>query len=63
MTYISNSWWEPDNSELVSHDWVVHTLRNLEWHYGLDRAVAITAGSDPATEADVAAWNRLGSAR
>ena len=44
----------------VTHSWDAFTARRLIWHYGPERAAAITTGQDPATEADVAAWNALG---
>lgn len=47
----------------VSHSWAEHTRRALEWRYGYARAAAIVAGRDPATQADVDAWNRLGTRR
>ena len=39
------------------------TMARLQWQYGPERAVAIVAGIDPATNADLAAWNALGGAR
>lgn len=33
----------------------------LAWQYGPDRAMAILAGTDPQTQADIARWNALGS--
>jgi hypothetical protein len=35
--------------------------RRLQWQYGFDGAILRFGGNDPATEADLAAWNRLGS--
>jgi len=46
-----------------SYDWTRHTLRNLAWHYGVERAAAIIGGFDEATEADLARWNNLGAGR
>jgi hypothetical protein len=40
--------------------WREHTRARLDWLYGYDRARQIDAGLDPATQADIAAWNRLG---
>jgi hypothetical protein len=44
----------------VTHDWRKHTFRALTWQYGLERAHKIRSGRDPATQADLEAWNRLG---
>lgn len=32
----------------------------LRWRYGPERAASILAGTDPATNADIAKWNALG---
>jgi hypothetical protein len=37
------------------------TKDRLLWAYGSERTAAIVAGEDPATNADIAAWNRIGS--
>lgn len=42
---------------------VQETTDRLRWHYGAGRAASIIAGLDAATNADVAAWNRLGRAK
>lgn len=42
------------------HSWTEHTARNLAWRYGAKRARAIQRGNDPVTQADLAAWSRLG---
>lgn len=42
------------------HFWEAHTFTRLEWLYGTERARAIMAGRDPATLADLEAWNALG---
>jgi hypothetical protein len=41
------------------HSWADFTAGRLRWHYG-ERAESIIAGNDPATQADLAAWNHLG---
>lgn len=38
-----------------------YTGRRLAGQYGRDRALEILAGRDEAANADLAAWNRLGS--
>ncbi len=45
------------------HDWRLFTLERLRWQYGVDRAARIVTGNDPATQADLAAWRRLGNPR
>lgn len=37
------------------------TSARLRWQYGDARAAQIMAGDDPNTQADIAAWNRLGA--
>ncbi len=41
------------------HSWADFTAKRIWWIYP-DRADAILAGNDSATQADLAAWNRLG---
>lgn len=41
----------------------VWTIARLRARHGNERADAIIAGRDPATIADIAAWNRLGTGR
>lgn len=45
------------------HSWQEFTARRLEWLYGRERAADIAAGRDPATNTDLAAWDRLGQRR
>lgn len=45
------------------HLWKAHTFDRLAAQYGHTRAQAIMAGKEPATNADIAAWNALGSSR
>lgn len=47
---------EPDHGVC----WKAFTFRRLVWLYERERALAIQAGRDPATQADVARWNTLG---
>ena len=35
-------------------------LLALSWRYGADRTAKIIGGHDPKTNADIAAWSRLG---
>lgn len=66
MTYLShyagNDTPETFGNEVI-HDWAEFTFRRQCWLYGPERAAAIMVGEDPATEADIAAWNRLGAGR
>lgn len=39
------------------------TVDRLSWAHGAHRAAQIVAGNDPKTQADLAAWRRLGSGR
>lgn len=57
-TYIDDIYCPPGFDR--PHSWSDHTRRNLSWHYGDKRADRIMAGTDPNTQADVSAWNRLG---
>lgn len=43
------------------HCWHESTRRRLAWQYGEARAAAIMAGTDSASQRDIAAWNRLGA--
>lgn len=43
----------------TGHYWDAFTFSRLEWLYGKERARAITAGRDPAANADLAKWNKL----
>lgn len=43
--------------------YVINTTARLRWAHGDARAAKIIAGKDPATNADIAAWNALGSSR
>lgn len=64
MNYMEQARLEWPNGPLEpSYDWTAHTLRNLAWHYGIDRATAIIGGFDAKTETDVARWNNLGAGR
>lgn len=38
----------------------VDLFRRLAWLYGPERAEAIAAGVDPATNADIESWRRVG---
>lgn len=52
----------PGSAQFVTvctQSWREHTARNLAWHYP-DRAAAIMAGNDPATQSDMARWAKLG---
>lgn len=40
--------------------WMTPTELRLAWLYGAERAARIIEGRDPKTEADLAAWRRLG---
>ena len=40
--------------------WLAVTRERLVQQYGVERAAMIEAGLDPATQADLAAWKRLG---
>lgn len=59
-TYIST----PENWCRGRYDpgfsWEEHTERRLAWLYGAQRAEAMMAGRDAATNADLAAWSSLG---
>jgi hypothetical protein len=44
----------------VSVSWPEYTYRRLAWLYGPERAHAIELGTDTRTNADLAAWRRLG---
>ena len=46
-----------------AHSWVDFTWSRLAEQYGADQARRIVAGRDPATQADVDAWNKLGTRR
>ena len=51
----------PDIREEAAREGRVASLwYRLRAHHGPSRAAAIMEGKDPATEADIAAWNRLG---
>jgi hypothetical protein len=39
------------------------TVSRLQWRHGVQTAALIAAGRDPATEADRAAWAKLGGGR
>lgn len=60
MTYIdtppSDRPWNP----YPGFFWGAFTFDRLAWLYGPQRAQAMRAGRDPATNADIEAWNRLG---
>jgi hypothetical protein len=45
------------------HSWEEQAGRRLVHQYGHARARAIVEGLDPATNADIAAWNGLGEGR
>lgn len=45
---------------LIEHSWQAYTLDRIEWLYGPERAAAVMAGADRATNADLDAWNRIG---
>lgn len=45
------------------HTWAEHTARSLAFQYGPDRARSIMAGTDAATNADLAAWRALGTGK
>lgn len=45
------------------HSWEEHAERRLAFAYGPDRAKAMMTGRDPSTNADIAAWGRLGGKR
>ena len=51
--------WPPCRCERC---FIRYTGRALLQHYGRDQAVKIINGEDQAANADLAAWNRLGSA-
>lgn len=51
------------NIEPRRETWRTDTELRLLWQYGPERASAIVDGHDPATEADIAAWRRLGEPR
>ena len=51
------------NIEPRADTWRTDTERRLVWQYGPERAAAIIDGTDPATEADIAAWRNLGAAK
>jgi hypothetical protein len=44
----------------INHSWAEFTHARLLWLYGPERAASIIAGTDPATNTDLASWNRLG---
>lgn len=48
---------------VCTHSWVGFTANRLRELYGEKRATAIIGGRDPATNADIAAWLRLGHSK
>lgn len=50
----------PGGGRNYGHSWVAHTRWNLMWVYGEERGRRMAAGTDPATQADIAKWNALG---
>ena len=45
------------------HCWHRSTWHRLQWQHGRERAEAVMEGQDAKSQADLAAWNRLGTKR